>query len=283
MSNQATAGRSRQAAIGPRSSVANRNEFRIVGMSRSGNHAVINWIMSQAQGPLCFLNCVEPKTNPFHSARPLARGGGAEDVYLTNMADFDFERERQGTFSHKDYLIYSLEDCFLGMVASREFEDNHDVFVGRSARRCDILILRDPFNLFASRLKSGYSQITLGTTARMWKQHAREFLGRRTYLTQERISLSYNAWVADREYRREIAHELGLSFTDAGFDTVAKTGDGSSFDGLRYDRRASEMKVFDRWQQFADDERYRSLFDAELLELSRTIFGPWPAAEAAVS
>jgi hypothetical protein len=29
----------------------------MVAMSRSGSHAIINWILAQAPGRTCFLNC----------------------------------------------------------------------------------------------------------------------------------------------------------------------------------------------------------------------------------
>jgi hypothetical protein len=50
----------------------NRVEIRVIGMSRSGNHAIIDWVLSQARGRMCFLNCAEPGTNPFRSARPVS-------------------------------------------------------------------------------------------------------------------------------------------------------------------------------------------------------------------
>ena len=51
-------------------------------------------------------------------------------------------------------LIYSYEDFPLDQVASDKFEHNHDLYLGKSAIRYDLLIIRDPFNLFASRLKA---------------------------------------------------------------------------------------------------------------------------------
>ena len=52
----------------------NENEIRVVGMSRSGNHAIINWILQGIRGPYCFLNCAEAGHNPFAWARPLKPG-----------------------------------------------------------------------------------------------------------------------------------------------------------------------------------------------------------------
>src|SRR5690554_3224295 len=80
----------------------NRNELRVMGMSRSGNHAIINWILSQAKGRTCFLNCAEGKTNPFTSARPLHTGL----AYDANYPEFDWEQERAGLLSQKDLLVH---------------------------------------------------------------------------------------------------------------------------------------------------------------------------------
>src|SRR5690606_16318203 len=107
-----------------------------------------------------------------------------------------------------------------------------------------------------SRLKASYAEVTPATAARIWKQHAREFCGRRRYLPAGRIALSYNRWVTDRDYRRQIAGELGLQFTDAGFEEVSATGGGSSFDGVKYNGRASGMKVLERWKVHAGNREY---------------------------
>jgi hypothetical protein len=252
--------------------MANQRELRIIGMSRSGNHCIINWITRQVHGRFCFLNCAEGKTNPYVTSRPLASGA----PFRVNYDGFDIDRERAGMFSVKDYLIHSYEDCFLGYACSDRFEVDHDAFVGRSAQRFDVLVLRDPFNLFASRRKMGVS-MPEATALRIWKQHAREFLGGGRYLKHNRIPVSYNAWVTCPRYRREIADRLGLAFSDAGVDEVASCGGGSSFDGLRFDGRARGMPVFERWRHFAADPDYRRLFDRETVRLARQVFGDLPA------
>src|SRR5918998_959945 len=139
-------------------------------MSRSGNHAIIDWILSQARGRTCFLNCAEPGTNPFVSARPLS---DCEPPFRVNYPRFDAAREAAGRLSRKAYLVHSYEDVFLRGLAT----DARGV--GTSRRRVDVLILRDPFNLFASRLARGIGEVTVPTAGRIWCQHAREYLGLR--------------------------------------------------------------------------------------------------------
>lgn len=250
----------------------NRNVVRIVGMARSGNHAIINWILAQLPGRWLFLNCVEPKTNPFRTARPTDTGR----CYETNDPDFDLAAEQRGRLSTKDHLLFSQEDTFLTPALGGPTTAIQDAAVGAARRRCDVFILRDPYNLFASRRRLGYQMITDETAVRIWKQHARVFLGERRYLRAPTICISYNAWVRRRAYREAIAGALGISFTDAGLDRVALCGGGSSFDGYRFQRFAKHMAVFDRWRHYTDDPAFWRLFDPEVMRLAEQIFGPTP-------
>lgn len=267
-------------------SFVNQNEVRIIGMARSGVHAIVNWITAQIDGRYCYLNCVDLKSNPFRTARSLTEGR----PYRANYDSFDLQQEQSGDFSAKDYLLYNYEDCFLGMVCHDEFEARHDAFVGPSKRRLDVLVLRDPFNLFASRKKAAFVNpdtadvyvVSWKTARRIWKQYAREFIDGPRYLSNELVLIRYNDWVRDRDYRRQIAQDLGLSFTDAGVQSVSKCAGGSSFDGLRYDGRADRMNVLQRWKHFRDDPQYRALFDEEMLRFSEEIFGPIPGTERLV-
>lgn len=246
----------------------NQTELRIIGMSRSGNHPIIHWIRRQARGRVCFLNCAEPQTNPFQSCRPLASGRRA----VTNYRPFHLRREAAGKFSKKDWLLYSYEDCFLTMVHTKLFEERHDEFVGASRKRINILILRDPFNLFASRMHSEFGGVTPKTAVRIWKQHAKHFAGERKLLPAPSVEISYNRWASDRQYRREIASELGLQFTDRGAGEVSRTGGGSSFDGMKFRRQAEEMPTMKRWRRFQRNREYRQLLDEEMLALAEKNF-----------
>jgi hypothetical protein len=249
----------------------NETEIRVVGMSRSGNHAIVNWILAQAPGRTCFLNCAEPGSNPFLSARPRTPElPGWRALY----DGFEIEAERAGRLTRKDLLIHSYEDTFLGPFAKPENETRHDEWVGSSARRIDLLILRDPRNLFASRLASGYGWLDDELVARVWSQHAREFLGLRRNLRQERLTVSYNEWVADVDYRRAVAAALNLEFDDRAAHQVPAAAGGSSFDGTAFDGRAEQMPVLRRWHRFTGNERFNRMLTPEVRALDDRIFGP---------
>jgi hypothetical protein len=255
------------------SDVVNGTIIRVVGMARSGNHAIIDWILAQLAGRWCFLNCVEPVTNPFHTARPIGEGDAA---HRTNIAGFDLAAEQAGRLSAKDTILFSQEDTFLKIALADQAAAIQDAGIGAAARRIDVLIVRDPYNLFASRRRLAHQYVTDRTAVRIWKQHARAFLGESPHLGPEAVRIRYNDWASHRGCRRRIAQALGLHFTDAGIDRVARCAGGSSFDGTLYEGRATEMPVFDRWRRYADDPAFRGLFDCQLAEFAERIFGPLP-------
>ena len=264
---------------------AQTKQLRIVGLSRSGNHAVINWILHQLQGKYCFLNCTEPKYNPYYTSRPLSAEG---DSYKTNIEEFDLEAEQQGNFSQKDHLIFSHEDCFLGNMETKKNREQLEEWVGKAEEKQNILVLRDPFNAFASRVKSGLIQghhthhgakpISTLTLRRIYKQHAKEFLRQKKNL-KNLVPINFNQWNSSVEYRRKIADELGLDFSDEGYKKVTETAGGSSFDGVEFSGNPHKMNLQDRWENYKDDETYWELFDAEIADYSEKIFGNTPALQ----
>ncbi|MGB7272584.1 MAG: hypothetical protein WBC69_04760, partial [Geitlerinemataceae cyanobacterium] len=47
------------------SSIINQKEIRVVGLKRTGNHAILKWVKSQETGVVEHLNNVKPNENPF--------------------------------------------------------------------------------------------------------------------------------------------------------------------------------------------------------------------------
>jgi hypothetical protein len=50
-----------------------RKELRVVGLKRTGNHAILKWIKSQQVGAIEHLNNVKPNENPFSHTDILRR------------------------------------------------------------------------------------------------------------------------------------------------------------------------------------------------------------------
>ena len=247
----------------------NKKEIRFIGLRRSGNHAVINWIKKQEKGFVKFLNNVKPQQSPYR-------------FYYAHFPEEEFRREAWSNFSEKDCLIYSYEDHELDYIAAQKFERKHDYYVGKTAKRYDVILLRDPFNLLASRLKKGYMTVKNPdrSVVDLWISYAREFLGETQHLTQNKIFINYNLWVSNVEYREQIATKLDLDFSDVGFDHVGGYGGGSSFDGIAMRGKAASMNVANRWKHFYDNDEFRLLLNnEELLHYSELIFGHIPGTE----
>ena len=263
--------------------ITNKKEIRISGLSRSGNHAVINWILSQINGDYTFLNCTEPKHNPFLTARPLNEEGV---VFKSNINEFSLGQEQQGKFIAKDYLVYNHEDCFLGSMNKKTQTELRQQWVGRSVNFNDILILRDPFNLFASRIKAGLLEghfthhgarpISLLTLRRIYKQHAREYLGIKNNL-KNKVLIDFNSWSSNSDYRKDVAVQLEIPFSDKGFTEVPEVAGGSSFDGIKFAGQPHKMDLHNRWKSYASNPDFWNMFDEEIVELTRKIFGKIPA------
>jgi len=237
----------------------NEKEIRVVGMQRSGNHPIIDWIMSMCDEPSCYLNFVKEK-NPFTSCVP-------QETTLKGMSFSDIE------LINKKCLVYSFEDEFLRNLPKRYKG------IGKSKKMFNILVLRDPYNLFASRLKRRNNRIKFDNEKQkrliinMWKEHAKEFLNESGYLNNK-ISINFNKWFLDEKYRKEIAKKMKLKYNDESLDRVSDVGAGSSFDCFDYDYKAKEMKVLERWKYYNNNNFYNSLFDDnKLIELSDKIFG----------
>ena len=249
------------------SDYTNEIEIRFFGQRRSGHHAIMNWVYHHFSGPSSYIN----EIGRIREISP--------NSYYKNASEEQIEKDRKGDFFRKECLILNVEDGNLQTV-SQEIEDSKFYPRGLSKKIVNILVLRDPYNLFASRLKKSINEGTpevwwIGPgSVRTWIQHAREFMNKTNLLGEGLVAVSYNHWFTDIDYRKGISHKLGLEFVDDGFLMVPSHGGGSSFDGTSQDRSANSMRVLERWQEFRGVERYEEIFEnEELVRLSREIFG----------
>lgn len=274
----------------------NTRDISCFGLRRSGNHAILNWIIMQNNGSFVHLNDVKLYTNrdPYKSFSKATIGGINPLVYHQGSVKFrrflkflvnskieylyggdsvELDREKLRKYKLKSLLIHSYEHYSLSKIFSSTFEEKRVEFLGKSQYTFDILILRDPYNTFASLIKRGENSKNFDLIIKKWIEHAKEYLGLSNYL-QNRISISYNHWFENKAYRQKIAEALGLVFTDDGINIVSNVGQGSSFDRTNYQGKANQMNVLYRYKDFLDHPVMLRLFaDRELNELSEEIFG----------
>jgi hypothetical protein len=268
----------------------NEMELCVFGIQRSGNHAIISWIMENKTGTRVHINNIYT-INPYRSFGDLTACGLSKYTCrrkILKLNRFIFSRKRHEKIVlreympgfdlkalrriRKDLLVLSWEDSSLNHPRIHKFFDTAERHTGESRRKLRALILRDPFNHFASLLESG-RMTPAGTSfyLDLWKHYAAEFLGETSFLGDEALKVNYNLWNSSREYRKKLAGELGMETDGSAYGSIPIYGGGSSFQGIPND--AQELGVNERWKNYHRDPSYRSLFDGETIGYAEAIFG----------
>jgi hypothetical protein len=222
--------------------------LHVYHLRRSGGHGVIDWLLKHQAGNKVHYNQVVP-ISPGYLEAP-----------CNQICQFP------GDAAKPLFELISFEDLPLDLVAAKV----------RPPRQA-VLMLRDPFNTFASRLRNieksrGPDAARKAEIHRidpaLWKQYAREFLNPR-YLPHA-VRLNFNVWYVSASYRRYISEQLGWTFTDQGFGSTSgwKFSQGSSFG----DRDPKHLDLFNRWRVYRDDAQFQGYFDDEMRQLSAEIF-----------
>lgn len=254
-------------------------EFRVYGMKRSGHHAIIMWLASHFPiNTVHFINDVPPFLDPFRFHSNTCDTTSRSNHFV-NRSESEIVGERD---LHKLCLIYNYEEPDLHAFANRHPVPRKIELVGESKKQFNILVLRDPFNLAASRwrFKVAERRALFMATLDNWVSYAREFIGDTNFLGPK-LLVNYNSWFCSEAYRRTLADQVGVAFTDSGLNRVCANGAGSSWDGLRFDRNAQEMEVLDRWRALVPVPPYANLFRArnDVRHLTEKIFGYLPGTE----
>ena len=269
----------------------NLNSIRVFAPRRSGHHAIINWIRYQLPGRHCFLNDCKPGKNPFERGN-CTRKKSIVHSWCGDHKFIDWEKELAGKNSKKGTIIHNYEDYDFSDFQENILIERESLWFGDSHRTTAILILRDPFNLLASKLRWAYGQtnaptlMSLAVDCHTWKVYAKEFLGDTRHVNNL-ICISYNEWFVSKSYRDDIAKHIGFINQDIGLSEVAKFGPTTcedSFDKLNFDGQAEKMDVLARWKQYENNLFFKSLFeDRELWDLSGRIFGDIPGTSSLIT
>lgn len=242
--------------------------FRVLGMRRTGNHAMIQWIERSIPGLTLHINDIAIGMNGYRFRHFFPEPDDAPEFSQLMAQGFrrDFTRRAGLICSYEDFSVASfLRACRRERIVSH---------YGASRTIKSVLLLRDPFNLFASRIKSSMLETKERAIdqKRMYIEHAETFL--REEQGDDLVCISYNRWFSDPDYRRHIQGKLGLEPADISIETVARQGGGSSFEGQAMDGKASAMAVLSRWRSMEHHPLFQQLFeDGELERYSALIFG----------
>jgi hypothetical protein len=231
------------------------------------------WLAYHFNLPVFVLNNATPYTDPYLTFQFNNRWDKLSD-WLVQIEDVEQIRN-----VHKHCLIIGFQDFNIARLEDgRDFLWERQRTVGETLKLFNILVLRDPFNMLASRwYKPGLvPQLKDDSEVLdMWEIYAEEYLGITNFL-ESKIPFNYNLWFSSLDYRKQLSAQFGLSFTDAGLNVVPKStgGHGSSFDKTSYDGRGNQMKVLERWKICQHEKRFGESFKErhKLANLYRKIF-----------
>jgi hypothetical protein len=182
-------------------------------------------------------------------------------------------------YDNKSPIFVAYENADITLLEQHPKINNLDIDL-------NILLIRDPYNLAASLKKSGlkphdeqHPKTLRGNRefVHLWTSYAREALGE-TDLMSPKMTILYNQWFASADYRQQVVEELnkitGLNLeqserSDKYLKRVAHWGGGSSFDKKKFENKAQEMAVLERYHHLKPEDFIR-LEPTE--ELCKTLF-----------
>jgi hypothetical protein len=261
--------------------------YHVWGIRRSGNHAVVGWILKHRGLPYVHFNDIQDPRDPLTpggidvSGVPMwkyKRG-------LLRKIRYRFFARNRSSFAGSDPSLDYRGLAAVPSLACRVFSYEDKLVAdtrcasgialpGESSR--SVLLLRDPFNLFASLLRSGYFSRDLDELPAVYLSHAEKFLSRND---AQFVGINYNDWVQDAGYRISIARQLGFGTDGAAYEHVPRNGGGSSFSGRNFTGKAWRMDVFGRWRHMAENEHFLRLISTPQIRAVATRIFPALASE----
>lgn len=205
--------------------------LHVLTMMRSGHNAFVNWLAAHYRAAGFVTDVISPVTLTLYG--PMSGEPPTCDVQILAWCEqmpVQFRRAVDGSVPAGDEVL---------------------------------ILVRDPANLFASRIEWEKRVNTPLAEDHQAVVHDMELAVWQAQYgwAQDQSSgmVSFNRWVEDVDYRRELVESRGVAFTDAGRDAVSASGGGSSFDALQFDGRARDMAVNDRWRRYVEHSEWRRL------------------------
>ena len=254
-------------------------KIMVAAMHMTGHHAVAIWLLHQLPGisefsiktiTQWFFYIQNHNGASYLANNPLKTG---KDEHPDKVEFSNFLKSYHQTNSSLTNLVIgtheqaSIRDTVWACGTSDIFAVNNNI----------VVILRDFKNWVASCVRMAHrdsqvlkEEILSDETIKLYMDHCRYY----HELNGDHYIL-FNKWVGDKEYRREVAENLGLEFTDAALSQLSPFGGGSSFSGMTYLKSANSMRVNDRYRRMAGDADYERIIkeNKRALEMSNEIFG----------
>lgn len=257
--------------------------WKFFGLQRSGNHAILNWLIGLDQGNTLFFNLVRPGKDLLEEPSGISLPEGTH-AYATRV---DGKRvlqheylewfEKNGGRLLLSYENYPIEKFSAGQLNRPVFER-----FGRSVEEKNLLVLRNPFNMLPSAEKMGRRTMmengwdekwlldVLNRRLQLWKSYAFLHLNPVSVTKGQFVTFVFDRWVSDKGYRDAMADRLGYVNHDRFLDFVSDAGKGSSFSG---DKVVNKNDVLNRWKEEGALANELIAKHPEVIDYTALIFG----------
>ena len=248
--------------------------YFLCGLGRSGTHAIGSWLLPQIRPFLQMDDMSIEYSFSYGHYKGIKEQVASSQL---EMQSYDWntvdQLESRNYTSNRNWLPFTDQHNLLIHVerielehAGKEIEEYRKAEVDFKT----ILLLRNPFNNFASLWRSNHTDAEKRVD--LWKQIAREFLGHTNYLG-DKVLCIYDLWFTSEKYRKSMSKKLGVEWDDSGLNTITRHG-LSHFERKEV---AQDLKVLERWKHYygtsdeMGDYKFRQLFDEEVVELWKII------------
>jgi len=231
-----------------------RKFVRVLGIARSGIHAVSDWIrlsFAEQMGYSCQFDNLCSFERISELAKFLPPAGDKNEAFMWMV-------------EHEDVPLIDLP-----MLPSKIYT-NYDVV--------DVLIIRNVFNMMASRRHMQSPSFTR-RTVQLWKSYAFEALNHTNFTGPNKVVIKYDLWqkqpwVATEgvETRATFAKLLGIE--DIGSETTNMSPFSPVSAWQPSTTPGPELKSLERWKSYAENKDFWLVFDKQAYDLNTALFGP---------
>jgi len=225
---------------------ASSGRMRVLGIRRTGQHAVINWILrNSGREDTVFLNSCTMRRSAVRTCGQSELNG----KFLKKGYPLKRDLEAFLTPERHPFVLISYEAGFESGELSPNFPDakfDHEVLVTRSFVNWLPSFIR-LMRLMNPKSRPEALDISNGIVFEMmrYKEHLL------AALAANHVVVCFDKWAESSSYRKRKLEELGLEDLDNTLGEVQRYGGGSSFS--KFAKPAGELTLTARWQSMAED------------------------------
>lgn len=238
-----------------------RKVYVFSGLRRSGNHAIIGWVINGLENETTEYGPVGEQTWPWFNVSETGKTVFLNEVNMVSARNYLGALLKNRKYLRKaGQIIVSCEDTNLDYFSNWRIPKNY---------RHGVIIQRSLLNLLASRLKNlrELAKDGIGQFRQTINQSLLDSLLSLDKAPPDRFTkIRFDDWLIDSDYRKTILTELVMKGDI--LPGISKEGGGSSFSGRELipdpsdlKRRFQHVEVPERILNLLRNPKYRSLMN----------------------